>query len=234
MTFRELLAGSLRLLGVLAEGETPTASQTADGLSAANRMLDAWSAQNLLCDVTVREEFALTPSQPSRTIGVGGNFNTSRPSFIERAYIEDQSVTPTQEYPLDVITDVEWAAIPRKDETAAIPRRMHASGSFPLETLYFFPVPTVAHKVVLYSKKPLTAIASANTSISFPPGWEEAFVYNLARRQGPEYGKSLSPEALDTAVDSLAIIKRKNIKPKYLGCDPALLRNGTFDINTGE
>jgi len=39
--------GALRLIGQLAEGETPSAATSADALTALNQMLDSWSAERL-------------------------------------------------------------------------------------------------------------------------------------------------------------------------------------------
>src|SRR5688500_1268969 len=104
----------LRLLGVLGEGETASASQLADALDAVNVLLDSWSNDNLLCIAIVREEFTLTAGQSSRTMGPSGNFNTTRPIDIENATIEDQSASPTAEYPLTIIGRDEYAAITQK------------------------------------------------------------------------------------------------------------------------
>ena len=46
-TAGETINGSLRLLGVLAEGETPSAETSEDALRAMNQMIDSWNTERL-------------------------------------------------------------------------------------------------------------------------------------------------------------------------------------------
>ena len=39
--------GALRLIGMLAEGETPSAATSADSLTALNQMIDSWNTERL-------------------------------------------------------------------------------------------------------------------------------------------------------------------------------------------
>lgn len=48
MTGRDLVSSSLRLIGVLASGETPTAAEATDGLKAFNQMLANWRTESLM------------------------------------------------------------------------------------------------------------------------------------------------------------------------------------------
>lgn len=84
-TVRDLIKGSLRLLGAIAPGETPSADEQAEALLALNSMISSWSTESLTIYSRVRESFTLTPGQQMRTLGVGGSFNTSRPMEIEEA-----------------------------------------------------------------------------------------------------------------------------------------------------
>ncbi len=46
-TANEQINGALRLLGVLAEGETPSAETSQDALAALNQMIDSWNTERL-------------------------------------------------------------------------------------------------------------------------------------------------------------------------------------------
>ena len=46
-TAGDLINGSLRLLGVLAEGETPSAETSQDALVAMNQMVQSWNTERL-------------------------------------------------------------------------------------------------------------------------------------------------------------------------------------------
>lgn len=231
MTVREFLTSSLRLIGVTAQGEAMTASEASDALAVLNEMLDSWSADGLNVYATTREEFALVASQSSRTMGTGGNFNTSRPTQILRAGVEDSGV----EIPLDILNVDEWAQISNKSLTSENPQKIYLEGTHPLETINFWPVPTSTNNLVLYSLKPFSAITNLSATFTFPPGYQEAIRHNLAVRLAPEYGKQTPAEVAAIAGDALAQIKRKNIKPSYMESDVMGLSNEfSFNINLGE
>lgn len=234
MTGRELVTASLRLIGAIAPGETLEAQEATDGLSALNRMLGSWSTENLLAFKTVREEFTLTTSDGIYSMGASGDFNTTRPIKIEKAMIEVQDVTPTAEYPVRIVTSLEWAAIESKDITSEIPYLLYAEGTYPTETINLYPVPTTAHKLVLYSTKALTEVATLDTALTFPPGYDRALIFNLAIDLAPEYGATVSEVVGMTAMESKAGLKRMNHKPRYLTVDNALIGSGdAFDITRG-
>lgn len=234
-TAADLIKSSLRLIGAIASGETPTAAEQADAFAVLNQMLDSWSTQELAIYAKVREEFSLTAGQQLRTMGASGNFATTRPVLIEAATIEDQSSSGTPEYPLDIIYVQQWAGITQKSLESTFPQTLYVEDTYPNLNLYFWPVPSAANKVVLYSLKPLTAFASTATTISYPPGYEEALRYNLAIRLAPEFGLNASPDVVALAMEFKANIKRKNIKPEFLKCDGALLSNNhSYNIYRGE
>lgn len=233
-TGRDIITASMRKIGVIASGETPSASELADGMSALTAMLDSWSNEGLTVNASVREEFSLTVNDGSYTIGTSGNFNTTRPMSIDQATIEDQSSSPAIEYPLKVLSQKEWADIAQKDLTAARPTAIYIEPTYPLTTINLWPVPTVANKLVLYSKKPLATLANASSSFSLPPGYERTIIYGHAIEIAPEYGKQVSPEILNTFLDAMEKIKRTNIKTSYLEVDAGLRSCGTYDIYKGE
>jgi hypothetical protein len=234
-TAREIIKGSLRLIGVIASGDTPTASEETDALDVFNQMLESWSTEGLIIFSKVREEFTLTPLTGAYTIGVTGDFNTSRPLKIESAKIEDQGVTPTAEYPVRILNLQEWADISIKDLQSALPTQLYTDDAYPLATINLWPTPTVANKLVLYSWKPLTTFATANDVISLPPGYLKALRYNLALELAPEYGRQPDTAVVAGALEGKENIKRMNIKPRYLKMDPALLsQRKSFNWLTGE
>lgn len=228
-TASDLIRGSLQDIGVLAEGETPTAAMQADALVLLNGMMDAWSAENLHLFARVREEFSLTAGQQARTMGVGGHFNTSRPSFIDEIKIEDQSASGTPEYPVEILNTAQWAAIGYKAQTAAIPTKVYVEYGATTITLYFWGVPSATNKAVIYSQKPLSSFV-AGTTFALPPGHYMAVRYSLAEILAPSYARVIRPEYAAMAANYRANIQRKNIETPILttefACQP-------FDINQG-
>lgn len=232
-TAAALIKTSLKKIGVIAHAETPSSAEQTDGLAELNRMIESWSNDGLLVFAETREEFTLTPSTASYTIGSGGDVSTDRPQRIHRALLQLQSTTPKQELPLKMCTLGEWSDILLKTLESSIPIYCYVEGSFPLETFHLWPVPSAAEKVVLYSWKPLATFSTAATSASFPPGYEDAIVYNLAERLCSDYGIPVPFKVEQLAVETLAKIKRMNEKGGILYCDPGILDPPPYNIHGG-
>lgn len=234
-TARDIIEGGMRLIGVLATGETASAEEAADGLSSLNDMLDSWSIEGLIVHAVTREEFTLTPSTGAYTMGSGGTLNTTRPFRIERACLEVQDADP-YEIPMTELTVDQWAEVALKSLQSDIPTSIYVEGTFPLMTINLWPVPSAAEKLVLYSLKPLTQFAGLTTAVSLPPGYAKALKYGLALELAPEYGRDPSALVIEGAAEAKGNIKRANMKPRLMGCDSALAqRKGSgFDYRTGE
>lgn len=229
MTGREMITGALRLIGAIAPGEALQSSEASDGLATLNAMLGSWSNEGLLIHgVTEESPLTLTPGDATVTLGTSGDI-TTRPMEIKKALIRDGST----DYPVRMLTASEYADIKNKT-LRAIPHSAYDDGGYPLRTLKLFPVPSAANSLVLFTKRQLTEIASLSTSISLPPGYDEAIKYNLAIRLAPEYGRTVAGEVALIAVESKASIKRSNHKPGFLKVDSAVRARGGFNIITGE
>lgn len=228
MTGRDLVTASLRLIGASAPGESLAAAEATDGLAALNRMLGSFSNEGLLIHAQVRETLTLTASDGSYTIGSSGNLNTTRPIKVDEALIRDGS----SEYLLRILSLEEWASIAVKD-VDGLPHSIYFDGAYPLLVANLYPRPSSSYTLVLFSQKPLTEIATLDTEISLPPGYDEMLTYNLSMRLGPEYGRPVPAEVMQIAIESKASIKRTNSRPVYLRCDSAVTGRGAYNILTG-
>lgn len=230
MTGRDLISAQLRKINALAPGESIDAQEAMDGLAETNRMLSSWSNEGLLIyAITAESPIALTPGDATYTLGTSGDI-TTRPQKIEKAVIRDGSYDLS---PMRILTLDEFSAIPNKSAQSTYPYSIYDDGGYPLRTITLYPVPSAAKQLVLFTKRPLTEIASLSTELSFPPGYEDALVYNGAIRLAPEYEKQVSAEVAKIASDALAGIKRANHRPALLRCDDAVVGCGGFDILTG-
>lgn len=233
-TVRELISSSLRLLGVLGEGETASAEQASEGLSALNLMIGGWSTNNLFIYARTREAFSLVANQSSYTMGPSGNFNTTRPARIDYATVRISGDTPF-EHPVGILTVKEWANMSQKTATSDIPTKIFIQGTYPLQTVNVWPVPTAAYELVFYTLKPLSRFTAISETISLPDGYERALKFNLAVELASEYGREPSTLVMLNASESKADIKRANITESVMECDSSVLeKRGTFNIITGE
>lgn len=233
-TARDLLSSSLRLIGVLASGESAGASEATDGLSTLNDLIDSWSTEQLLIPNKVRETFSLSAGTQSYTMGSGGTFNTSRPMKIEDALIQIPGASPATEIPIRILNKDEYTQIIQKTSQSTIPSCVFPDYAYPLATLYFWSVPDQVVTAVLNSWKPLSQLANLSTSLSLPPGYLRALRFSLAIDLAPEYGRPVSAEVAGIAAESKSAIKRMNSLPLYLQVDEALrAKPAAWDWRTG-
>lgn len=228
----DLIRGAMRVLGVLAAEETPQASEVDNALTTLNEMLDSWSNERLALFATERTAYTLTPGLNPHTLGVGGTFNATRPLRVDRASLVLAS-SANAELPLRLVSDEEWRLTQGKTTTGT-PVNLWIETLYPTVNLWLNPVPVNADSLVLYTWMQLGGFGSTNLSVDLPPGYARALRYNLAMELAPEYGVVPSPTAQQIANESLAALKRLNIKPNYLRADPALLRSGPFNLIAGD
>lgn len=224
----DLISSSMRLIGALASGETPTGAEASDALMVLNQMLDSWAADRLMVFTITIDEFSLVPSQQVYTYGVGGNFNAARPARIDRISIVSLT-NPAQplELPIDYYTDWDWQQVPVKKIQTTLPQAVYDDGAFPLRNLSFWPIPTVVVNTRIYHWTQLTQYTNLTTDNTYPPGYLEALRYNLAVRLMAEFPGGFDPVMSATtaplAVESLARVKSMNLPLIEAFCDAALL-----------
>lgn len=224
MTGQDLINGALRLIGVLAEGETASANTTNDALSALNDLLDSWSNERLIVSPVVRESLAFSTAglKQTYTWGPTGDLATARPVTIQTALIQINSNSPAIELPLNMLNQDQYAAVVLKGTTSTYPTAIYIDDAYPTLNMNVWPVPTDStSNLILYSQKPMTS-AILNTALSLQPGYLRALRFNLAIELGPEFGRPVPQEVIAIAEQAKSAIKRNNITPVYLQVDPAV------------
>lgn len=212
MTALDLISSALRLCGILASGEQPDISSSNDALTVLDQMIDGWNTDRLAIFTTSSQDFPFVLGQQSYTLGSGANFDMARPARIDSmsVILLTNPANPV-EVPIDMYSVDDWQnKIPVKNVSGSIPLVCYDDGGFPNRTLNFWPIPNQANSVRIYSWQPLAQPAALNTVISFPPGYAEAFRYNLAVRLSAEFGSPLRPDVQAIAVESLGRLKTLN------------------------
>jgi len=226
LTARQLITAALRLIGVVQQGENPTADDMAVVEQALNIMTDSWSNDRLAIFSVNPYNFSLIAGQQNYTLGPGGDWNITRPMNIEQAYVHYATNVGAQiiDLPMMELNDAQWANIAVKSTTSTFPMRFYDNGNYPLRTISFWPVPNQVQQVTLWLWQPLIDFASLDDPCSFPPGYERAFKYNLAVECAPEFGKQIPPEIAQVAIESLREIKNRN-NPVQVMMSPAGIRS---------
>jgi hypothetical protein len=208
-TAGETINGSLRLLGVLAEGETPSAETSQDALRAMDQMIDSWNTERLSVFATQDQVFTWPAGIINRTLGPSGDFVGNRPILLNDAtYFRDPSSGVS--YGIKMINQQQYDGIAVKTVSSTFPQVIFTNMTYPDIDMFIYPRPTRALEWHFISVEELTQPATLDTVLTFPPGYLRAFRYNLACELAPEFGVEPSPQVQRIAMTSKRNLKRIN------------------------
>ena len=199
---------ALRLLGVLAEGETPSAATSQDALLAMNQMIDSWNTERLSVFSTQDQVFSWPAGEIRRTLGPTGDFVGNRPVYFDDAtYYKAASGVS---YGIKFINQAQYDGIAVKTATSTFPQVIFVNETYPDVEMFIYPKPTQTLEWHFISVEELTQPATLATQLHFPPGYMRAFTYNLAMEIAPEFGVEPSPQVQRIAMTSKRNLKRVN------------------------
>jgi hypothetical protein len=199
-----IIYGALRLAGVIAQGETPTASQISDAATSLNYMIKAWEADGMpLWAIT---NYAITPVAGQAVY----TLNNPKPLKILQAFNRD--ITSSVDIPMRVITRQEYNMLGNKSTTGN-PIQVWFNPDRDATTVTMFPTPdanaATQRTIYVVCQRPYQDFDSATDTPDFPQEWYEAVKYGLAMRLAGDYNidietrKMLQAEA--TAVKQQAL-----------------------------
>lgn len=199
---------ALRLIGVLAESETPSAATSQDALVAMNQMIDSWNTERLSVFATQDQVFSWPSGEIRRTLGPSGDFVGNRPVLLDDAtyYKAPSGVS----YGIKFINQDQYNGIAVKTATSTFPQVIFVNETFPNVEMFIYPKPTQTLEWHFISVEELTQPAALTTELHFPPGYMRAFTYNLAMELAPEFGVEPSPQVQRIAMTSKRNLKRVN------------------------
>lgn len=208
-TAGDIINGSLRLIGVLAEGEVPSSETSDDALNAMNQMIESWNTERLAIFSTQDQVFNWPPATLSRSLGPSGTFVGNRPVLLDDAtYFRDPATNIS--YGIKIINQQQYDGIAVKTVTSTYPQVMWINMTYPDIEMYLYPVPTKLIEFHFISVEELTRPANLATDLTFPPGYLRAFRYNLAMELAPEFGVEPSGQVQRIAMASKRNLKRIN------------------------
>lgn len=207
-TGQSLVDRACRLIGVVASGDSATADESTDVLTAINAMIDSWRNDGLMAYASTEVSKAMVVGDASYTFATSADFNGVRPVEVKSAYM----TIGTTLYPVQVITEEDWYAIEDRTVTSDLVEKVWYNPTMSSGTVNVWPVPNATNTLTLVVRTPVADLA-LGTTVSLPPGWEEAIVYNGAIRIAPEFEKQVPAYVDKIATASLAAIKRVNSRP---------------------
>ena len=200
---------AFRLLGILAEGESPSAAMSQDALVALNQMLDSWNTERLMIYNTIDQVFTWPTGQINRTLGPTGDFVGVRPVLLDDAtYYRDPGTNVS--FGIKFINQQQYDGIAVKTVTSTYPQVMWTNMEYPDISMTIYPKPTRDLEWHFISVQELSQPATLATDLYFPPGYLRAFAYNLAVEIAPEFGLEPPPQVVKIAMTSKRNLKRIN------------------------
>lgn len=215
---------ALKDAGVLGVGQTANAEDTNDAFDTMNMMIAQWNIKRWmiyhLLDLKIVSTGAI-----SYTIGPGGDIDTGtqgRPDRLEDGSFYRQLITassPNQiDYPLSILESREDYSRIGLKQLSTIPQYIFYDVTYPLGTLYPWPVPSaVKYEIHVAVKDQLTEFANLANPINLPHQYIAALRFNLGVMLRPMYQMKPDPSLAVLAVTALNIIKNSNTQiPRLL------------------
>ena len=208
-TAGDLINGALRLIGQLAEGETPSAETSNDALVALNQMLDSWSTERLSVFSTQDQVFTWPAGQRFQTLGPTADFIGNRPVQLDDSTFFRDAGTGVS-FGIKIINQQQYDGIAVKTVTSTYPQVIWLNMDIPNIQMYVYPVPTRDLEWHFISVDELVQPATLATALLVPPGYLRAFRFNLAVEIATEFGIDPPANVARIAMSSKRTLKRIN------------------------
>ncbi len=232
-TVRAIAADALMEIGALGQNETMSAADAMLALTRIQSMIDGWAADRLTLSVQAAITISWPASTSTRTIGPGGDISAQRPVWINTMNFVVPGSSPAVETPMAQLDEDQYAQLTIKALQSALPQQFFYQTSIDtaVGTLFIWPQPTQTIELRLYAPQAVGVPATLDSILTGPPGYQQAFMYQLALRLCTPFAKQVPPLLPQMAAEAYALMKRQNVSPGLLGCDPALIPHGSGGYN---
>jgi len=210
------------------------------GLDRIQSMIDAWAANRLTLSLQLRTQFTMPSGTSSITIGPTGTvvIASGRPMWLNTVNYVIPGSSPAVEVPIGQMDEDAYAALSIKSLPSALPIQSfyQTNLSDALGTLFLWPQVTQDVDITIYSPQAVTVPAALSTDLIGPPGYRDAFMYQLALRLMTPFAVNASDVPLLVGPDGLAArawqaMIRPNITPSVLTVDAALVPHSGAGYN---
>lgn len=185
LTGDDLITEAMEIIGVLAEGESPSTAATTSALRTLNNIIKMWSADY---QIYAQGEYQLNlvASTASYTL------DTNNVGYIPQKVINASllNTSDNTEKPLFAMTQDEWYRL--SDRTSEGTPNQYYFKREPVgvgNTLYVWPVPEdTTYDINLWLQYPLRDLDASTDDVWFTQEWYQALVYELAFNLSNKYG----------------------------------------------
>jgi len=197
VTRHDIIKRALRLIGVVAQGETPTTDQTTEAAFALNSLVKAWQADGMPLWAIKSYAVPLTAGTSAYEIGLTKTINIPKPLKVIQAY--NHNTTSNVDIPMRIITKQGYNILGNKTSSGN-PIQVYYNPQSEYGILNVFPVPSTteqsANTIVIHYQRPFEDFDASTDTPDFPQEWYDAIAYGLACRLAPEYGVAMADRKL--------------------------------------
>lgn len=181
-----LITGALRLCGVIAQGDTPTATQITEGAEALNYLVKSWQADGM--PIWATTTYTVTPVSGTTSYVLTG------PKPLKMLQAWNRQTASNVDIPMRILTRQEYNILGNK-KTSGNPIQIYFEPNRETSTVYLFPTPdatSAANNVIyLVAQRSYADFDASTDTPDFPQEWYEAVKYGLAVRLAGDYGMPL-------------------------------------------
>lgn len=179
VTRNEIIHGALRILGVVGEGQTPSAQQYTDASEALNYLVKAWENQGVLIWCVKSTDITLVAGTADYNIGLSQTVSVAKPLKIYQAF---RRTTNNVDVPMTILSQQQYNMLGNKTSSGA-PSQLYYNSQRDYGTLSLYPVPdsTVTSDVVrIYYQRPIEDFDASTDNADIPQEMLRALKYDLA------------------------------------------------------
>ena len=213
-TARDVITRAFRFIHVLGASETLTTDEAGEALDVLNGIIEQANVEKLLGYYKTEIVFPCVGNQAAYTIGPASttpHVTAPRPVEILSGYSRRGSI----DLPIFIANKEDYDSVRQKNVGIAGWQQMaYYEPTWPKGTITFYQVPidtlTEIHLTVMAE---IAAFATLDSAVSFPPTYTFWMIYKLGERLSPEYGMEFTQKMQDILTDTVAALKRNNVKP---------------------
>jgi len=211
VTRDEIIKRALRLIGVVAQGETPTVTQTDEAAKALNGLVLAWQADGMPLWAIKTHTMPLVQNKKKYVFGttqVPPEVGIPKPLKVMQAWYHN--IPSNVDVPLRLVTQQQYDMLGNK-EVKGLPVQLWYHPDKDTGTLTVYQVPdSYTEQNITISfvyQAPFSTFDASPDVPDFPQEWYDAVTYGLATRLAPEYGVPLNDRK--TLWQEMSIIKQE-------------------------